>query len=154
MSELYLSRLWLVTIWVSCALALQACRQESFSERTLIGPFAGEPFHGELTTAPASSLRLSPELLLDVHWEGATNAPIIRLRDATGTSVWSRVLVARLEGQKEPRGLITALTLNEIKTGKHGFKVMLSCDWIGGGKEVGIIYLSTSYTFRSFSLGW
>jgi len=44
--------------------------------------------------------------------------------------------------------------LNEIKTGKDGYKVMLSCDWIGGGKEGGIIYLNTNYTFRSFSLGW
>ena len=154
MSEFCLSRLWLFAIGISCALALQSCRQESFGERTLIGPFAGEPFHGELTNAPTSSLRLSRQFLLDVHWEGATNAPILQLRDAAGTSVWSRVLEARLEGQKKPRGLITALTLNEIRTGKDGFKVMLSCDWIGGGKEGGVIYLSTNYTFRSFSLGW
>ena len=137
-----------------CGALLSACRQESHWERTLIGPFQGEPYKGEPSTPAVTSLPLPPNFVLDVHWEGATNDPIIRLREAKGTSVWARVLVPRLEGQEHPRGRITQLTLNEVKAAQDGFKVMLSCDWTGGGKEGGIIYLNTNYSFRSFGLGW
>ena len=137
-----------------CGALLPACRQESHWERTLIGPFQGEPYTGEPSTPSVNSLSISPGFVLDVHLEGATNDPIIRLREAKGTSVWTRVLIPRLEGQDQPRGRITQLTLNEVKTAKDGFKVMLSCDWTGGGKEGGIIYLNTNYSFRSFALGW
>ena len=65
-----------------------------------------------------------------------------------------RLFFHRLRGQEQPRGRITTMTLNEVKTVKDGFKVMLSCDWTGGGKERGIIYLNPDYTFRSFALGW
>ncbi len=152
--RLSFQRLALLTLSFFSAVFLNACRQESYWERTLAGPFQGEPFNGQLATQPASSVQVPPKFVLDVHWEGATNHPIIRLREAQGTSVWTRVLVPRLEGQEQPRGRITTLTLNEVKTANDGFKVMLSCDWTGGGKEGGIIYLNTNYTFRSFALGW
>jgi hypothetical protein len=144
----------LLSLGVLTAVFLNACRQESYWERTLAGPFQGDPFNGQLTTQPASSLQVPPRFVLDVHWESSTNDPIIRLREDKGTSLWARVLVPRLQGQEQPRGRITTLTLNEVKTVKDGFKVMLSCDWTGGGKEGGIIYLNTNHTFRNFALGW
>ena len=147
-------RLALFALGIFLVMSLNACRQESYWERTLVGPFQGEPFNGQLTTQPSSSLQLPPQFVLDVHWEGATNDPIIRLRETKGTFVWARVLIPRLEGQELPRGRITQLTLSEVKAAKDGFKVKLSCDWTGGGKEGGIIYLNTNYTFRSFALGW
>ncbi|MFO1511323.1 MAG: hypothetical protein U1F83_00150 [Verrucomicrobiota bacterium] len=139
---------------VLCCASLTACREESHWERTLAGPFQGEPYIGEPSTPAVSSLPLSSKFVLDVHWEGATNDPIIRLRQMSGTSVWARVLSPRVGGQERPQGRITQITLNEVKAAKDGFKVMLSCDWTGGGKEGGIIYLNTNYTFRSFALGW
>ena len=121
-----------------CALAfLNACQRESYWERTLVGPFQGEAFNGALTTQPASSLQLSRHFVLSVHWEGATNDPIICLRDTKGTSVWARVLIPRLERQEQPRGRITSVTLSEVRPATNGFKVMLDCDWTGGGKERG-----------------
>ena len=133
---------------------LPACRQESHWERTLVGPFQGEPYKGEPLTPAVSSIPLSSKFVLYVHWEGATDNPIICLRESKGTSVWARVLIPRLEGQEQPQGRITQLTLNDVKTAKDGFKVKLSCDWTGGGKEGGIIYLNTNYTFRNFALSW
>ncbi len=144
----------LFSLVCACAVLFQACDQKSYWERTLVGPFQGEPYKREPSSSPASSLKLSPKFVLNVHWEGATNDPILCLREIRGTSVWARILVPRLEGQKEPRGRITELTLNKVKTTKDGFKVQLSCYWIGGGKEGGIIYLGTNYSFRYFALGW
>ena len=141
-------------LMLACGALASACRQESHWERTLIGPFQGEPYDRELSTPAVSSLPLPLNLVLDVHKEGATNDPIIRLREAKGTSVWARVLIPRLEGQEQPRGRITKLKLNEVKSSKDGFKVMVSCDWTGGGNERGIIYLNTNYAFRRFALGW
>ncbi|NOS72514.1 MAG: hypothetical protein HOP33_21655 [Verrucomicrobia bacterium] len=139
---------------VVCGALSSACRQENHWERTLVGPFQGEPYDGELSTPAVSSLPLPLNFVLDVHHESAINDPIIRLREVKGTAVWSRVLIPRLEGQLQPRGRITKLKLNEVKAAKDGFKVMVSCDWTGGGKEGGIIYLNTNYSFRSFALGW
>src|SRR5690349_21075675 len=91
---------------------LSACNQESHWERTLIGPFQGEPYDGQLSSPAVSSLVLSPNLDLDVHWGSMSNDPIICLRGAGGTSIWARVLIPRLDGQREPSGRITQLTLN------------------------------------------
>lgn len=129
-------------------------RGKLYWERTLAGPFLGEPFAGQITTQPTSSLQLSSEYLIEVHWVGVTNDPILRLRESGGTSVWARVLIPRFEDQREPRGKITSLALREVEKGKNGFKILLNCDWIGGGKEGGIIYLGTNYSFQSFALGW
>lgn len=140
-----------------CVLAvmfLSACGQESPWERTLLGPFKGESFDGQLATHPVSSIQVPPSFVLDVHWEQATKHPILRLREAGGASMWSQVLVPRFEGEEEPRGRITTLTLREVKPVNDGFRVMFSCFWIGGGNENGIIYLNKDYTFRNFALGW
>jgi hypothetical protein len=133
---------------------LCGCHRESQWEKSLLGPFYGDAFSGQLISQSASSVTLPKNLVLDVHWETITNAPIICLREQSGTCIWARVLIPRFGGQQEPRGRITALTLNNVKAVNDGFKVMLSCDWTGGGKEGGIIYLNTNYTFRSFALGW
>jgi hypothetical protein len=147
-------RLTFMALGILLAMLLSACRQESYWERTLAGPFSGEPFTGEVKTQASSSVEVPPGFVLDVHWEEATKDPIIRLRQTKGTSVWARVLVPRVEGQEQPSGRITSLTLTEVKTASDGFKVILSCDWTGGGKERGIIYLNANHTFRSFALGW
>ena len=65
---------------------LPACRQESHWERTLVGPFQGEPYKGEPLTPAVSSIPLSSKFVLYVHWEGATDNPIICLRESKGTS--------------------------------------------------------------------
>jgi hypothetical protein len=139
---------------VSAVVFLSACGQESYWERTLIGPFKGEPFDGRLATQPVSSIQVPPNFVLDVHWEDATKHPIIRLREAGGATIWSQVLVPQFEGENEPRGRITTLTLRRVRPANDGFKIMFSCFWIGGGTENGIIYLNKDHTFRHFSLGW
>jgi hypothetical protein len=151
---IFVHRLAFLILGTLCAVLLQACRQESYWEQTLLGPFSGEPFKGELSTKASSSVQLPSGFVLDVHWEEGIKDPIIRLREAKGTSLWTRVLIPRLEGQEEPRGHITALTLTEVKRANEGVKVMVLCDWTGGGKERGIVYLDTNYVFRSFALGW
>ena len=154
MKQLFRSYLMRFALGICSVVFLNACREESYWERTLAGPFQGEPFNGQLATQPASSLQLPPKFVLGIYWNGATNDPIVCLRETKGTFLWARVLVPRLEGQPQPSGRITTLTLKEIKPAKDGFKVMVSCDWTGGGKEGGIIYLSTNYIFRSFALSW
>lgn len=139
---------------MSTSILLNSCRQESISEKSLVGPFHGDPFVGQLSTRPVSSVRISKDYILEVYWEKVSIHPIICLRDAQGANVWARILVPLLDGQEEPRGQITSLTLNDVKTSGNTVKVMLSCDWTGGGKEGGIIYLNPSYSFQSFSLGW
>lgn len=144
-----------LTALIVCMLVLHACgRQESGWEKALMGPFRGEPFNEELIAKPESSLQLPTNKSMEVHWQSRTSDPIIRLCDENGMPIWARVLVPRLEGQNEPRGRITQMTLNEIKASTGGFKIKLSCDWTGGGKEGGMIYLDTNYAFRSFALGW
>ena len=133
---------------------LASCGRESYWERTLVGPFQCEPFSGQITNKPVSSLPLSPQYVLDVHLEGTTNVPILRLRQTNGTDVWARLLVAQLKGQAEPRGRITQMTLNEVKTARDGFKVKFVCDWTGGGKEGGLVYLDANYGFRNFAMSW
>lgn len=147
-------RLGLVVFLAACVVLLQGCHQESYWERTLAGPFPGEPYSGELSTLAASSLQLTPQLVLETHWVGATNDPILCLRQAKGTSLWARVLVPRFEGQPQPHGRITDLKLKSAKAAEGGFKVLLDCNWTAGGKERGLIYLDTNYFFRSFALGW
>jgi hypothetical protein len=156
MNNWLLSRFCIIGLMFACFVPFQACRQQTYWEQSLSGPFGGEPFNGKLLTPAVSSLPVSAKLVLDVHQEGTTNDPIIRLREAkaNGTSVWARVLIPRLEGEQEPRGRITQLKLQEIKSAKDGFKIIVLCDWTGGGKEAGIIYLETNFAFRSFSLGW
>jgi hypothetical protein len=139
---------------VISSLFITACRQESHWERTLAGPFHGDTFKGEVKTQAASSLPLSANLVLATHWGEGTTDPVLCLHKANGTAVWARVLTPRLQGEDQPRGAITSLELTEVKRTGDRFKVMLLCDWTAGGKERGIIYLSTNYNFQSFSLGW
>ena len=127
---------------------------ERYWERTLSGPFSGEPYVGRIATAPSNSLALSKNYVLDVHWEPGISNPIVRLRNADGMFPWAHVLAPHFEEQKTPQVRISELTLREVKTSTDGFKVMVSCDWNAGGKEGGIIYLNKDYTFRSFALGW
>jgi hypothetical protein len=112
------------------------------------------PFTNALATVPVSVIDVSPRHKLEVHWEPSTTDPILSLRESQGTTVWARILFPRLEDQQEPRGRITALSLGEAEMGNDGFKVMISCDWTGGGKEGGIIYLDKNLGFHHFALGW
>jgi hypothetical protein len=138
---------------IACIAFLSACG-ERYWERTLSGPFTGDPYEGRISTPPSNSLALSKSSVLDVHWEPGISNPIIRLRNADGTFAWARLLAPRFEGQHREDVRISELTLRNVKPSEDGFKVRVSCDWNAGGKEGGIIYLNKDYTFRSFALGW
>lgn len=128
------------------------CR-EGLWERTLAGPFEGEPYNGTPSEPVVSSLKLPDQNTLYVH-QLRTNAPILHLRDNSGRTVWARVLTLELEGQDNPRGHIISITLNKAFEAKNGYKISVSCDWIGGGKEKGIIYLKENGDFKALALSW
>ena len=135
-------------------LAARGCGQESFWERMLAGPFKGKVYSGEIKTAPIDTIMITSELTMEVFFEGATNDPIVRLRQSSGTSVWARVLVPKLEGSDEPQGRITSLQLNRVKTSPEGITVFILVDWTAGGTEGGVIRLGRDYSFQSFGLSW
>ena len=118
------------------------------------GPYIGAKFVGTLSSQPVSSVSLSEQFTLNVHWESATNAPILSLCDSGGRSLWSRLVVPVLFGEETPRGQIVELQLTSSRKIRTGLLVSLLCDWTGGGKEAGVIILDTNYNFRSFSLDW
>lgn len=141
-------------LFVSIIILSAGCRQEGYWERTLIGPFQGEVYQGLLTTTPTSTIKLSASLELELHWVSMINDPVICLRRTDGTFAWARVLVPHFQGQDQPRGQITQLSFDRISSYKDGCKVLFSCEWTGGGKENGIIYLDSNSGFKHFKLGW
>jgi len=147
-------KLHFTAISIVALLVFLGCGQEAYWEKTLAGPFPGEPIQGEAKDRSASSLQLTPTLLLTVHTNESTNGPVLRLGQAGRSSEWARLLVPRKQGENEPRGRINELTLKTVKTNSNGFKIFLTCDWTGGGKEGGLVYLNKDYSFRSFALGW
>ena len=146
----------LMTVFSMCTLCcvLQGCGRADHWERTLAGPFVGEPCKAEPVTHAVSSLRLTPELSLKVCFEKSLENPVLCLDQVNGTSVWRYVLTPRFEGQERARGQIKELILTEVERVEDGYKVFFKCDWTGGGKERGIIYLKPDFGFRSFALGW
>ena len=139
---------------MSASVVFTACDQKSGWERTLMGPFKGEPYIKEPSSAPVSTLFVSEKIVLSVHWESGTTDPVLCLRNAAGLLAWAQLLIPRVEGSDKPQGQITQLSLNEIVPTKDGYKIKMSCEWTAGGKEGGIVNLNKDYTFSDFALGW
>jgi hypothetical protein len=134
-------------------LILQACGQPNYWEKTLAGPFTGSPYASDLSSPSDSSLKLGSSYFLETHWESTNTDPIVCLRPQQGKCVWARALVVPQPNDGRV-SRITQLTLKSCQKADDGFKVLFLCDWTGGGKERGLIYLDKNYAFREFKLGW
>lgn len=122
---------------------------EASWERTLEGPFYGEPFSGE-PKAPVSSKLLIPGggYVLSVYESKELKKPLLALHSHDGKVVWVRLLAATNEVKR-----LENVQLMSIKKTSTGYKVRMICDW-DMGREGGLIYLHPDFSFNSFALSW
>jgi hypothetical protein len=135
-----------------------AFKQFAFArwEATLVGPFYGSNYVGRVENAPVSTLNLPSGGSLEINRTKDFDAPLLVLRSASGSNVWSRLLIPEdiaSDGSKR-RGQIKEIKLQWIRYDRSGFKVYVLCDWNWGGQEAGLVYLKPDLTFEHFSLGW
>jgi hypothetical protein len=133
---------------------LIGCGQEKYWEKTLSGPFTGEVYSGELKTKPISSIALTSNATLESFFEPGRGEPIIRMIWQGGVSNWTRVLVAKASPNAKPRGQITEFRFEKVKASSDGYKVFFNCNWTAGGREAGIIRISSKLEFESFGISW
>jgi len=126
-------------------------------ERTLAGPFLGTNYTGEIAGEPISSLKLSDQATLQVFRVSASDNPVLCLRnELSHSNTWCRLLVpeqVKSNGTLQ-RGKIHNISLQSCISTESGYKVRVLCDWVWGGQEGGLIYLSSDYSFTGFALGW
>lgn len=125
-------------------------------EATLVGPFYGSNYVGQLEGLPVSLLNLQNGIILQIYRVPNCNDPILNLRSALGSNIWSRLLIPEdvASDYSKRHGQIMDIKLIRIYQHKAGYKVYMTCNWNWGGKEAGLIYLDHNFSFQSFSLGW
>lgn len=125
-------------------------------ERTLLGPFAGEAYVGNVTGTPTSVLAIPTRGQLEVYETNSRANPVVLLRSPAGEVQWSQLFVPEYktaDGTLERPGL-RELKLRRWERRGTGPVVFVTCDWDWGGREGGMIEMDENYGFRNFRLSW
>jgi hypothetical protein len=127
-----------------------------FWEATLIGPFQGTVYQGELPPKPTSVLDLSRGAQLELYEIPGASVPVLALRRDAKIE-WRQFL---LPERRSPDGKVTTAAIRDarfrhrVASFSRGTKVKFTCDWDWGGPEAGLIYLKPDQTLDHFGISW
>lgn len=147
--------LFLVATIGAGAFGLHSCQRAGW-ERSLMGPYSGREYTGELTNEPVSIISIPLHGRLEVYEPASENAPVLAMRSEAGAIQWSRLLLPERKtgnGQVQ-QAWVRSLRLEKLDQNRNGCEVLLTCDWEWGGKERGLIDLDSHFEFKSFRLSW
>jgi hypothetical protein len=126
---------------------------------TLMGPYPGRPYEGDLPKGPAAFFAVD-SVRLEVYETAGTNNPILVIRSERG-DVLSRALLVpeRRNGERD----VIAATVRDLRMHKrklyscHGLGgpiILITCDWEWGGREGGLLCLKDDLSFGEMWLSW
>lgn len=149
-------------IIVICSVALLAIDIVAFRDATfrfwegsLIGPFAGKPYSGTLPSQPTSTLRLSNNDRLEFCEVSGASVPVLALR-RDDIVQWSQLLLPQ---RPMPDGSIATAAIRNARFDYRiftlsGTRARFTCDWDWGGREGGLVYLTSDRSFDHFGISW
>ena len=145
----------LIAVIGASLLGLRSCQRAGW-ERSLMGPYSGFQFAGDITNEPVSTLSIVSHGRLEVYELASQIGPVLVLRSAAGAIQWSRLLVPeqQLDDGRVKQAWVRELRLEKLERDKNSYEVLFSCDWDWGGKEGGLIDLDSDYGFKSFRISW
>lgn len=146
----------LLTVIISASALGLYSRQRAAWKQSLMGPYSGREYTGELANRPVSTLSIPSHGRLEVYEPISEKVPVVAWRSEAGVTQWSRLLLPERQadnGQLQ-QAWVRALRLEKLERDKNGYEVLLTCDWEWGGNEGGLIDLDSNYEFKSFRLSW